>query len=105
MSHFLYKSEVNSEDKVSAGDWSQHLWGTTLMELEALIKELDIYIQLHIKTALSCLFLSSYYFPLICVRANYRFFVPAHCYMLGEWSTENSPFQRFLVQKCQYPRR
>lgn len=42
MSHFLYKSEVNSEDKVSAGDWSQHLWGTTLMELEALIKELDI---------------------------------------------------------------
>ena len=60
MSHFLDKSEVNSEDKVRAGDWTQHLWGATSKEVEVLIKEIYICIQL----ALKCLFLSSSYFLL-----------------------------------------
>ena len=71
--HFLGKSEVNSEDKVRAGDWSQHLWGATSKEVEVLIKEIYICIQM----ALGCLFLSFSYFLLTSrVRACYGLFVP-----------------------------
>lgn len=101
MSHFLNKSEVNSESKLKCGRMEPTSVGRHCSGAGSSNKGY-IY-AVGFKIPMSSLFLSSHHFPVIWMKANYRFSEPAHYCMVGEWSAENlSLFQRFSAQKWQH---